>query len=66
MGTKKLISAMINENVYKLIFSSTAAVYGKPKYLPIDENHPINILNPYAYTKLLIEKYLMSVSKKKY
>ena len=55
---------MIDENVYKLIFSSSAAVYGKPKYLPIDEKHPIKILNPYAFTKLLIEKYLISVSKK--
>lgn len=64
LGTKKLVSVMIDENVYKFIFSSTAAVYGKPKYLPIDEKHPINILNPYAYTKLLIEKYLMRVSKK--
>ncbi len=64
LGTKKLVNAMIDENVYKLIFSSSAAVYGKPKYLPIDEKHPIKILNPYAFTKLLIEKYLISVSKK--
>ncbi len=63
LGTKNLVNAMIYSKVKKLIFSSTAAVYGKPKYLPIDEKHKINILNPYAHTKILIEKYLKKISK---
>ena len=42
--------------VNKMIFSSTAAVYGVPKYLPIDENHPLKPINFYGFTKLKIEK----------
>ena len=40
------------------IFSSTAAVYGYPEYLPIDENHPLNPINFYGFTKLEIERTL--------
>ncbi|MBL7010859.1 MAG: NAD-dependent epimerase/dehydratase family protein, partial [Candidatus Marinimicrobia bacterium] len=39
-GTISLLNAMITNKVDKFIFSSTAAVYGYPKFLPIDENHP--------------------------
>ena len=55
---------MIKENVSKIIFSSTAAIYGDPVYLPIDEKHPVSILNPYAETKFLIEKFLNKISTK--
>jgi len=44
--------------VDKFIFSSTAAVYGYPKYLPLDENHPLEPINYYGFTKLEIERIL--------
>lgn len=53
-----LIEAMTKAGTEKLIFSSTAAVYGNPQYTPIDETHPATPLNPYGQTKLDFEKYL--------
>ena len=43
--------------VKRFIFSSSSAVYGNPKYTPIDENHPLNPLSPYALHKLVGEQY---------
>ncbi len=57
-GTLNLINMMIEHKVNKIIFSSTAAIYGKPKYIPIDENHPKNPINPYGKSKLMIEEIL--------
>ncbi len=57
-GTLNLLSAMIKYNVKKIIFSSSCSVYGIPEYLPIDENHPQNPINPYGRTKLTAEKIL--------
>lgn len=57
-GTISLLQAMRTHGVKRLIFSSSATVYGEPKYLPLDEDHPINITNPYARTKIQIEKML--------
>lgn len=57
-GTISLLSSMINHNVKQIVFSSTAATYGEPKYIPIDENHPQNPINPYGQTKLMIEKIM--------
>ena len=48
-----------------IIFSSTAAVYGMPEYLPVDENHPLNPVNFYGFTKLEIERLLHWYSKLK-
>lgn len=45
-------------NIKKLIVSSTAAVYGEPKYLPIDENHDTNPSSYYGLSKLTMEKYI--------
>lgn len=42
----------------KIIFSSTAAIFGNPKYLPIDENHPTQPINAYGVSKLMFEKVL--------
>lgn len=61
-----LIEAASSTGVDKFIFSSTAAVYGNPKYTPTDENHPTNPLNPYAQTKLDFEKYLQKTENLKY
>ena len=57
-GTTNLLKAMLDNNVKKIVFSSTAAVYGEPKYVPIDENHPKNPINPYGQTKLIIEQIM--------
>lgn len=57
-GTINLLSAMLENDVKKIVFSSTAATYGEPKYIPIDEKHPQHPINPYGQTKLMIEKIL--------
>lgn len=45
-------------NVNKIVFSSTAATYGEPVRIPIDETHPQNPINPYGFSKLVIEKIM--------
>lgn len=57
-GTFRLLSAMAENNCNLFIFSSSAAVYGAPQYLPIDEKHPVSPENYYGYTKLCIEENL--------
>ncbi|WP_426424224.1 UDP-glucose 4-epimerase GalE [Bradyrhizobium genosp. A] len=57
-GTMRLVSAMRRANVKTLVFSSSATVYGIPKYLPLDEMHPLCPTNPYGRTKLVIEEML--------
>mgnify|MGYP001022019076 CR=1 FL=1 len=57
-GTINLINSMIDHDIKIFIFSSTAAVYGYPEYLPIDEKHPLNPINFYGFTKLEIERIL--------
>ncbi len=57
-GTVNLLNAMLNHNVSNFVFSSTAAVYGFPQYLPIDEEHPLKPINYYGFTKLEIERIL--------
>jgi UDP-glucose 4-epimerase len=58
VGSLRLLEAMTNNGIRKLVFSSSATVYGDPEYLPIDENHPIHPTNPYGQTKAQIEKIL--------
>ena len=55
-GSKNLFKVMQEYKVNNLIFSSSATVYGEPKYLPVDEAHELSSINPYAESKLLIEK----------
>ena len=57
-GTVKLLAMMQKYKVKYFIFSSSAAVYGNPVSLPINENHPLNPINYYGYTKLAIEENL--------
>lgn len=57
-GTVNLLNAAMETGVKKMVFSSSAAIYGEPKYLPVDENHPVNPENYYGFTKLEIEKFL--------
>lgn len=56
VGSLSLFSEMNNAEVYKLVFSSSATVYGQPKCLPISEDHDIgNTTNPYGFSKYVIE-----------
>ena len=64
-GTLNLLNKMVENNTNKFIFSSSAAVYGEPEYLPMDEQHPVNPMNYYGYTKLAIEENLKWYSKLK-
>jgi UDP-glucose 4-epimerase len=57
-GTISLLNAMNEFGVKRLVFSSSATVYGDPQYLPIDEAHPRSASNPYGRTKLQIENIL--------
>ncbi len=57
-GTINIINAMVGANIDKIIFSSSAAVYGTPQYLPMDEAHPLEPDNFYGFTKLEIERLL--------
>jgi UDP-glucose 4-epimerase len=54
--TENLLSAMETVGVKKFVFSSTAAVYGIPKNVPITENSPTEPINPYGQTKLAVER----------
>lgn len=63
VGTLNLLNAMIENNVKKIVFSSTCATYGEAKYLPIDEKHSQNPVNPYGQTKLTVEKILKDYDK---
>ena len=62
-GTLKLLEVMIENNCRKIIFSSTAAVFGNPEYIPIDEVHRKLPINPYGQSKLMVENMLKDFSK---
>ncbi len=56
-GAINVLNAMSACDVKRLVFSSSAAVYGEPLYLPIDEKHPLNPMSFYGFTKYDMEKY---------
>jgi UDP-glucose 4-epimerase len=62
VNSLNLLHVMREFEVKHFIFSSTAAVYGNPQYIPIDEKHPLLPLNPYGKTKHHIEEVLSSYS----
>ena len=62
-GTLNLLSLMLEHKVKNIVFSSTAATYGEPEYIPIDEKHPQVPINPYGQSKLIIEKILDDYDK---
>lgn len=64
-GTINILNSAIAHNCKNMVFSSSAAVFGEPKYLPIDEKHPTNPENYYGYTKLAIEQIMAWYSKLK-
>lgn len=57
-GTINILNAACETGIKYIVFSSSAAVYGEPKYLPIDEQHPTEPENYYGFTKLEIERFL--------
>jgi UDP-glucose 4-epimerase len=57
-ATLTLLQAMVRAGVKHFIFSSTAAVYGDPLYVPIDEQHPKAAINPYGRSKWMVEQML--------
>ena len=57
-GTLVLLDVMAKFNCFKLVFSSSATVYGIPVSLPIDESFPVAATNPYGRSKLIIEEIL--------
>ncbi len=63
LGTLNLLDAMRRNGVNKIVFSSTAATYGEPVRIPIDETHPQNPINPYGQSKLMIEKIMDDYDK---
>ena len=58
VGTLTLLEAMLAASVKQFVFSSTCATYGVPEVVPIPEDHPQNPINPYGYTKLVVERIL--------
>jgi UDP-glucose 4-epimerase len=58
VATLSLLQSMRLHKIKKLVFSSTAAIFGLPQYIPIDELHPTSPINPYGITKLVIERVL--------
>ncbi|MDB3878954.1 UDP-glucose 4-epimerase GalE [Amylibacter sp.] len=62
-GSISLLSAMSKAECNNIVFSSSATVYGKPHYLPYDEEHPTHPVNPYGRTKLMIENIISDWTK---
>lgn len=61
--TLNLLSALIAHQIKVFIFSSSAAIFGEPQYIPIDEQHPKNPMNPYGLSKWIIEQILADYDK---
>lgn len=64
-GVVNIVNSMVDNGVKHMVFSSSAAVYGMPQYLPLDEKHPLNPISFYGYTKLATENLLSWYAKLK-
>ena len=62
VGTQALLSAMAEAGVRRLVFSSSATVYGDPHSVPIREDFPLQATNPYGRTKLMIEEMMRDLA----
>lgn len=62
-GTLNLLEACLNSRIKRLVFSSSGAIFGEAKYLPVDEDHPLNPESPYGASKLAAEKYCYAFYK---
>src|SRR3989338_6347097 len=65
IGAISVIEAMSRNEVKKIIFSSSAAVYGDPVFLPVSESHPLNPKSPYGLSKAGAEEYIKWYEKNK-
>ena len=63
LGTVNMLNESVNAGVSKFIYISSAAVFGNPKYIPIDESHPTNPMSNYGVSKLSGEKYAFAFAK---
>ncbi len=61
-GTLTLLKAMERHGIRRIVFSSSATVYGDPQRLPLDERHPLGAVNPYGRTKQFIESILTDMA----
>jgi len=62
-GTRNLLEASIRSNVKRFVYVSSCAVYGNPQYVPIDENHPMYPMSPYADSKVKAEEHCKTYQK---
>ncbi len=62
-GTLNLLEACLKSNIKRLVYSSSGAIFGEAKYLPVDEDHPLNPESPYGVSKLAAEKYCFAFHK---
>lgn len=62
-NTIGLLNEVVRAGVSNFLFSSTCAIMGEPQYLPLDEAHPRNPLNPYAWSKYMVEQILEDYEK---
>lgn len=58
VSTLNLLDTMVEHGVNNFILSSTAAIFGEPRYIPIDEKHPKHPINPYGLSKWMVEQIL--------
>lgn len=63
VGSYNVLKACLNSNVQKIVFASSAAVYGEPQYTPIDESHPTLPCSPYGAAKLAVERLGIAYNK---
>ncbi|MFC1989487.1 SDR family oxidoreductase [Chloroflexota bacterium] len=62
-GTINLLEACVDSNIKRLVYSSSGAIFGEARYLPVDEDHPVNPESPYGVSKLAAEKYCFAFHK---
>jgi UDP-glucose 4-epimerase len=63
-GSFNIFKTAAEEGVEKIVFASSASVYGNPVYLPMDENHPLNPITPYCASKIAAEYFLRVLGSK--
>jgi UDP-glucose 4-epimerase len=63
VNTLNLADAMVRHKVSRFVFSSSAAIFGEPQYVPIDEAHPVAPINPYGASKAMVEQILRDYDK---
>lgn len=63
LNTLNLLDAMVQAGVGRFVFSSTAAIFGEPEYVPLDEKHPQRPINPYGVSKQMVERVLQDYDR---